>query len=351
MFIQHSKPSIGKEEVKAVNSVLKSGYISSGKLTRSFEERFARFIGAHFAVATNSGTSALHLALLALKIKPQDEVIIPSYVCTAVLNAVNYVGATAKVADINISDFNINAESVRGLVSRKTKAIIVPHMFGMAADMDELLKLNIPIIEDCALSLGTTYRGKKVGSFGRLSVFSFYATKMMTTAEGGMVVTTNSNLYNYVSDLKEYDHKEFYRLRYNYKMSDLAAALGLAQLSRLKEFISRRQKIAKMYNIGLRDLGIRLPYPKDYKAHTYFRYVIRTGRSSESIIKKLNQLGIEAKRPLFRPLHLYLGLNKKQYPETEEVYRTAVSLPIYPELTDSQVRFVITSVKKALHDH
>lgn len=348
MKIPHSKPTIGKEEIRAVNSVLRSSYLSSGALTKKLEEEFARFIGMPFAVATNSGTSALHLALLGLKIGPDDEVIIPSYVCTAVLNAVHYVGAIPKIADINSDDFNIRAICAKRLISRRTKAIIVPHMFGLAADMDALLKLGIPIIEDCALSLGSTYKGRKIGSFGKISVFSFYATKMMTTAEGGMLLVKDHAIHAVISDLKDYDHKERYRVRYNYKMSDYAAALGLVQLGKLETFISRRQKIAKRYNIALNDLNMRLPYPTDFKAHTYFRYVIRTDNDAVILIKRLNKFGIEAKRPLFRPLHHYLALNKKSYPITEEVYRTAVSLPIYPDLKDNQIQFIIAKTKQAV---
>lgn len=349
-MIPHSKPTINQEEISVLSRVLKSGFISQGRLTAEFEERFRKYIGVRYAVATNSGTSALHLALLALKIKPQEEVIIPSYVCAAVLNAVNYIGAVPKIADISSEDFNINIGSVKKKISRRTKTIIVPHMFGVAADMDGLLKLGIPVIEDCALSVGAAYKNRKAGSFGLISVYSFYATKMLTTAEGGMLLTNGRHIWNAVLGLRDYDNKEDYKIRYNYKMSDVAAAMGLAQLKRLSLFISRRQKIAQMYNKSLDGLGIQLPYPAQHKTHTYFRYIIRTDRNAGDIISRLNRSGIEAKKPVFKPLHTYLGLSDRDYPVTSQVYRTAVSLPIYPGLSDRQARFIIDKVKQVLRD-
>lgn len=347
-MISHSKPTIKKEEIEAVSNVLRQGFISQGPLVRQFEEKFCKFMASHYAQATNSGTSALHLALLALKIKPADEIIIPSFVCTAVLNAVNYLRAIPKLVDINAHDFNINPESVENNISSRTKAIIVPHMFGEAADMTALLKFRIPIIEDCALSPGATFKNKKVGSFGLISIFSFYATKMMSTAEGGMVVTHDRAIYSFIADLTDYDNKQVYRVRYNYKMNELAAAMGIEQLKKLKSFILHRQKIAAMYNNGLADLGIKLPSSNNDKAHTYFRYIIRIPEKADVLITKLNQVSIEAKKPIFKPLHNYLGLKDQDYPVTSQVYKTALSLPIYPSLTDRQVKFIITKVRQVL---
>jgi perosamine synthetase len=348
MIIPHSKPSISEEEIAAVHSVLESGFIAEGRLVREFENKFRKYIGVRYALSTNSGTSALHLALLALKIKPEDEVIIPSYVCTAVLNAVNYVGAVARIADINRDDFNISAASAKQKISRRTRAIIVPHMFGMPADMDALKALGLPIIEDCALSVGAAYKDRKVGSFGLVSIFSFYATKVLTCAEGGMLLTNAKLICAAVSDLKDYDNRERYRVRYNYKMSDFAAALGLTQLKRLDEFVSRRQKIAAQYNKGLADLGVRLPLSTVDKIHIYFRYIICYQNKADMLINALKRLGIEAKKPIYKPLHIYLNLSNKAYPAATDIYKSAVSLPIYPGLKDGQVKSIIAKVKKAL---
>jgi dTDP-4-amino-4,6-dideoxygalactose transaminase len=347
-MIPHSKPTIGIEEINAVRAVLRKGYISQGPAVRRLEQGFGRYISRRYAVAVNSATSALHLALLALRIKPGDEVILPSYVCTAVLNAINYVGARAIIADINPQDFNLDPKSCRSKITRRTKAIILPHMFGLAAEIDKILGFGVPVIEDCALSVGATYRNKKVGSFGIISVFSFYATKVMTTAEGGMLLTDDKNIFATALDLRDYDHKERYRVRYNYKMSDLAAAVGLAQLNKLDNFISRRQRLAQFYNKNLKDLDIQLPVSGKERRHIYFRYVIRTRLRAQALMRKFSRLGIECKRPLFRPLHIYLRLKNKDYPGATQAYKEAVSLPIYPDLKGSQAQFVISGVRKAL---
>ncbi|MBI4707528.1 MAG: DegT/DnrJ/EryC1/StrS family aminotransferase [Candidatus Omnitrophica bacterium] len=349
-MIPHSKPSINFREIKFLNSVLKSGFIAEGKLTGKFEQGLADFIGMRFATAVNSGTSGLHLALLALKIRKGDEVIIPSYVCTAVLNAVNYTGATVKIVDIDPESFNICRFAVKEALTNKTKAIIVPHMFGLAADLRELLKLGVPVIEDCAMAVGATYKGQNIGSFGVISVFSFYATKMLTTAEGGMILTNDKKVSDFVRDLKDYDNKPDYHLRFNYKMNDLAAAMGLEQLKKIPEFISRRQRIAKMYNKSFADSGLILPLPVQNKEHVYFRYVIRSKNSADVLVEKLQKSGIEAKKPVFRPLHQYLRFKSSDFPSTNEVFKNTISLPIYPELSSQKARHIITKTLKAIVD-
>lgn len=322
--------------------------LAQGRRVEKLELDLAGFIGARFAVALNSGTSALHLALLALKIKPGDEVVTSSYVCTGVLNAINYTGAKVKLADINPDDFNISVDSVKRAISRKTKVIIVPHMFGLAADMDGLRKFGIPLLEDCALSVGATYKGRQVGSFGCAAVFSFYATKMLATAEGGALVTNNREINSFARDRRDYDNKDSYEVRFNYKLNDIQAAMGIQQLKGLRSFISHRQKIAAMYNNSLSDLGIRLALTAAKRTHVYFRYCIRGRDSSDNIIKKLRAFGIEAKKPVFKPLHNYLGLSDKEYPVTAQVYKTVVSLPIYPLLKEAQARFIIDKVRSVL---
>ncbi len=347
MLIHHSKPTIDKQETKAVSLVLKSGHLAQGKIVRQFEEAFARSTGCRFALALNSGTAALHLALLGLKIAPGDEIILPSYVCTAVLNVIYYLGAVPRIADIKRDDFNIDPKSVAKLISPKTKALIVPHMFGLAADMDALRKFSIPIVEDCALSTGATYNKRKVGSFGKVSVFSFYATKMMTTGEGGMLLTNDKAVFSQALDLRDYDNKESYQLRFNYKMSDLAASIGLIQLKKLPKFIIHRQKIAQRYNKTLSGLPIQLPIQGGKRMHTYYRYVVGV-KDLSSVIGQLMAYGIEAKRPVYKPLHHYLKLDFKDYPVTQEVYSSALSLPIYPDMSVLSVNKVSLKLRKIL---
>ncbi len=345
-MINHSRPTISKHEITAVIKVLRSGYLANGPICQKFERSFSRFIGVKESVAVTSGTAALHLALLALNVGAGDEVIIPSFVCAAVLNAVNYTGAKARLADIELEDFNLSLDDVTRRLSKKTKAIILPHIFGKPADIRNFLKLGIPIIENCAQGVGAKLRGKRIGSFGTLSTFSFYATKVLTTGYGGMVCSNNSTYIKRIKDIIVPDEREDYKVRYNYKMSDISAALGLSQLKRLRFFIAKRRRLAKAYDeILSSSKEIVLP---SGDGHIYFRYVIRIRGDIKKIIKGLAKRGIEAKRPVFKPLHQYLGFKKSEYPKAEAAYNSAISLPIYPTLSEGEARFIARATVEAV---
>jgi dTDP-4-amino-4,6-dideoxygalactose transaminase len=296
------------------------------------------------SVAVSSGTAAIHLSLLALAIGKGDEVIIPSYVCTALLNAVRYVCATPVLADINPATFNMDVADARKKITPRTKAVILPHMFGLPADIDEFLSLKIPIIEDCAMSLGGGYKDALTGSFGTLSVFSFYATKMIATGEGGMVLSRRSDLIDRIRDLRDYDEKPDDIIRYNYKMTDLQAALGVSQLKKLPAFIHRRRQIAGLYNICAKALGVASPSDLEERDYIYYRYVILVDQPDE-FIAGMKKCGIDCRKPVFRPLHRYLGLTG--FPSTDKVWERAVSIPLYPSLTDDEA-FNITEHMKSL---
>jgi perosamine synthetase len=346
--INHSKPTISDTDIKAISKVLKSNYVASGRATKDFQDRFAKLIGVNSAIATNSGTSALHLALLALRVKENDEVVIPSYVCSAVLNAVLYVGARPKIADINPNDFNLNIEDTKKKISQNTKAIILPHMFGKPADIKAFLKLGIPLIENCAHSLGARYKGKPVGCFGDASIFSFYATKMITTGYGGMICSNNKHLIRKMADLINVDERDNYDVRFNYRMSDLMAALGLNQLRKLNSFIAKRREIAKFYDKNLSSSDIKAPLDEEGN-HVYFRYVIRINSGIDKVISTLKKKGIEIKKPVFKPLHHYLELDKQGFPNTEAVFNSAVSLPLYPTLKKAEAKFIVESLIKVIY--
>lgn len=344
--IRHSRPTIDDRDIASVKQTLRSGYIGNGPICKKFERDFSKYIGVRQSVATNSGTAALHLALLVLGIGPKDEVIIPSFVCTAVLNAVNFVGAKAKLADIELDDFNLSFDDAKKRLSKKTKAIILPHMFGKSADIHNFLKIGIPIIENCAQSVGAKLHGKRIGSFGALSIFSFYATKMLTTGYGGMVCSNNSLYIKRIKDFIDTDERQDYKVRYNYKMSDIAAALGLSQLDKLSSFIVKRRKLARIYGEILSN-SKRILLPSS-EGHIYFRYVIRVRGDIKKIIKELTRKGIEAKRPVFKPLHQYLSLNGSDYPNTEVAYNSAISLPIYPLLGEGEAGVIARATLKAV---
>lgn len=332
--IPHSRPFLADDLEAAAREITATGMIGPGRHVARFEAEMALLHKAPGAVATNSGTAALHLALLALDAGPGDEVILPSYVCTAVLNAVRYVGAQPVLADICEDTFNIAPASVRRCITPRTRAIIVPHMFGVPADIAALQQFDVPIIEDCAQSLGATVGDVLTGSMGDFAVFSFYATKVITTGEGGMVLARRLEHVERMRDLRDYDEKSDYVPRYSYHMSNLAAAIGYRQLRRLPEFIQRRRSLARFYNEQLSGGTWRLP--QHPPGSICYRYVVQVDHL-EQRIEAFAEAGIQAKRPVFEPLHRYIG---GDLPVTEHVYRTALSLPLYPALTDADAEYV-----------
>jgi len=345
-MIPHSRPTIDETDILAVASVLRSGNIAQGSVIEKFEQELAGYIGVKGGVATSSGTAALHLALLALDITGKDTVALPSYVCTAVLNAVHYVGSSPLLIDIHPDTFNMDVEDLKRRLTPQVKAIIIPHTFGLAADLEEIMALGIPVIEDCAQSIGATYRNKLTGSFGNMSIFSFYATKMITTGEGGMVVSNSEEFLGKIRDLRDYDNRENYVTRYNYKMTDFQASLGLSQLKKLNHFIAIRRKIAQRYNIEFKNLcSLPVNHGNDSK-HIYYRYTIKLRRDVESFLKLSKEKGINCERPVFKPLHRYMNLSG--FTNTDSVWEKAVSIPIYPALTEKNMNTIIEFVKEAI---
>ena len=351
-MIPHSRPTLDKDDIKEVVKVIQSGQIAQGEVVRKFEKKLSRFIGVKDAVAVSSGSAALHLSLLVLGIGKEDEVILPTYLCTAPLNAIRYVGADPVLCDINLMDFNIDVEEVKDKINKKTKAIIVPHIFGTPCQIDELQGFGIPIIEDCAHSIGAKYKGRRVGSFGKVSIFSFYATKMLTTGEGGMILSNSQKILNKIRDLRDYDEKKDYKVRYNYKLSDIQAGLGCSQLSKIPTFISKRKKIASVYNKEFERCDFKLPSvlgrhkcrPYKDRESVFYRYVIRVKGNVTKGLNELRRRGIVCRRPIFKPLHRYLKVGG--FKNSEEVYNSAISIPIYPSLADEEIRKVVAEVKE-----
>lgn len=340
--IPHSRPTIGKKEIDAVSKVIASGQIAQGREVEAFENEFAGRIGAKYAAAVSSGTAALHLALMALGVSPGDEVIIPSYVCTALLNAVNYIGATPVMADIDPDTLNIDPEDVARRISPSTNAIIVPHMFGLMADMEQLNGFGIPLIEDCAQAVGARSGNDMAGSLGAVGIFSFYATKMMSCGEGGMVVSDSKAVIDRVRQSREYDNRATYSVSYNYKMTDIQAAMGRQQLKSLDNFIVRRRKIAGLYKHTFGNLEIKLPHHD--AQHVYYRYIILAESGVEDWIKHMKGEDVSCAKPVYKPLHHYLGSD--DCPHADLVYHQALSIPIYPTLSDNDIDRIITAVSK-----
>jgi perosamine synthetase len=332
--IPHSRPTIGPEDIGAVTEVMRSGQLAQGERVRQFEEHLASYLGRRGGVATSSGTSALHLALLTLGLGAGDEVVLPSYTCVALLHAVRYVGASPRLVDIEPEGYNLCPREVRRHLTNRVKAILVPHMFGMAADLAPLASLGIPLIEDCAQALGGTYRGRPVGSVGITTVCSFYATKMLTTGEGGMLLSDSDVILQRARDLRDYDERASLETRFNYKMTDMQAALGLSQLGRLPAFLERRRALASRYAATLSSLPVALPPARPDRTDVFYRYVIGV-RDAGRLTRQLNRRGIQCRAPVFRPLHDYL--EQEGFPRAEAAMRTAVSMPLYPSLAEEEV--------------
>ena len=344
-MIPHSRPTLDRDDFDSVLQVLKSGQIVQGEQAAKFEENVSSLIGVKGGAAVSSGTAALHLSLISLGVGKGDDVILPGFVCTAPLNAINYVGATPVIAEVDPLTFNIDVKDLQKRITKRTKAVIVPHMFGLPSDMEDIASLGIPIIEDCAHSLGSRYKNNYTGSFGMLSIFSFYATKVIAAGEGGMVLSNSGGLLETIRDLRDYDKKDNYIVRYNYKMTDIQAALGIAQLKKLSLFIQKRKGIADKYGGIFDDLSIPAPFvPKDRK-HIFYRYVVLL-ENAELFMESMMKRGVACTRPVFKPLHRYLGLSG--YATTDLVWERAVSIPIYPSLTDEEVGLITDSMKLAL---
>lgn len=341
MIIPHSKPSLTLKDHRCLHDIFQTKMIAQHQFVRQFEKNFSTYHSLKDAVALNSGTAALHLALLALDVQQGDEVIIPSYVCTALLNAVHYTQAKPVIVDVLRTDGNICPAAVKQALTSKTKAVIVPHMFGIPADIRPIKNMGVPIIEDCAQALGSEYRDKKIGQFGTISIFSFYATKVITTGEGGMLAANNTKLINRVRDLRDYDNKPTYRVRFNYKLTDLQAKLGLNQFSRLDTFLKKRRAVAKKYDKAFLTLPVERPQIDSAKKHIDYRYIIRVEKKS-ALLKFLQGKGIQACSPVFRPLHACA--QSSACPQTTQLMRTEISLPIYPDLTAKETRHIIQQV-------
>lgn len=324
-MIPHSKPCIGQEEIEAVARVLHTGRIAQGAEVEAFEAECAAFAGRGHAVAVNSGTAALHLALLALGIRQDDPVAFPSYACAALAQAVAWQGAKPVLCDIG-HDYNLAPAAVPAGV----RAIIVPHLFGAPA----ALPVHENLIEDVAQSFGGP-----TGRVAKVAMTSFYATKLLTTGEGGMLLTDDAALAEEARDRRDYDNRDDFKVRYAYKMTDFQAAMGRVQLKRLKEFIRIRREIAQQYREAFQALPLRIPNHPD---HVYFRYVVATARR-DALEAFLQEHGIEAKRPIHRPAHHSLG---GAFPETEKAHHECLSIPIYPAMTSQEVRNVIEWIVK-----
>ena len=363
-FIPVAEPSITQKEIDYVMDAVKSGWVSSiGEYISRFEQSFAEYIGVKYALTTSNGTTALHLALVSLGIKEGDEVIIPDLTFVATANAVAYTGAKPVMADVDPETWCIDPEDVKKKITPKTKAIIPVHLYGHPANMDPIMEIaeeyNLFVIEDCAEAHGAEYKGRKVGSIGNCGVFSFYGNKIITTGEGGMITTNDENLYQKAKHLrdhamskeKRYWHTE---IGFNYRMTNIQAALGLAQLERIEEIIQKKRQIFTWYKEGLKNLeGIRLNPEKEWARNVFWMVCFVSEVFDEikrdEFMKKLRGQGIDT-RPFFYPCS-FMPMYKKARlinPVSYEISTKELNLPSGYNLKEEEVEFICRNIQNIL---
>ncbi|MFN6036854.1 MAG: aminotransferase class I/II-fold pyridoxal phosphate-dependent enzyme [Bacteroidota bacterium] len=339
-------PLLNGNELAYVTECIKTGWISSqGSFVKKFEKNFGEYTGCQNALAVSNGTVAIHLALEALGVGPGDEIIVPDITFAASINAVIYCGATPVLADVDPETWTLSATEIESLITPKTKGIMPVHLYGHPCDMDPIMELakkhHLLVIEDCAEALGTLYKGKHVGTFGDAGTFSFFGNKTITTGEGGMVIFRDEKILNHATVLRDHGMSKTKRywhefIGFNYRLTNLQAAIGVAQMERLDDFVNAKRNIASVYDSGLKKLdGITIPPNKDWAYNGYWLYTFLVdenfGVSRDELIDKMMKNGVET-RPLFFPLHvmppyqIYIRSGQK-FPVSERLSKYGISLP------------------------
>ncbi|MFH1439840.1 MAG: DegT/DnrJ/EryC1/StrS family aminotransferase [Candidatus Woesearchaeota archaeon] len=360
-----AKPNLKGNELRYVTECINTGWISSaGKFVEEFESKFADFCGVKHGISCCNGTVAIHLALLAVGIKEGDEVIIPNYTFAATANAILYCGAKPILIDAEKDTWCINPKLIKDKITKNTKAIIPVHIYGHPCNMDPIMEIakenNLFVIEDCAEAHGAEYKSKdgtwrQVGSIGNIGCFSFYGNKIISTGEGGMCTTNNEKLADKMRLLKDHGMKKGKRywhdiIGYNYRLTNIQAAVGLAQLEKIDEFIEKRIKIAKKYNELLKDVkGIILPPEKEWAKNVFWLYCILINDfpiSRDELIIKLKENGIDS-RKFFYPLNIMQPYkDDSSYPISKIISEKGICLPTYCELSEDGIEKIVECIKK-----
>jgi len=356
------EPDLSGNEMEYLKRCIQSGWISSkGEFIQQFEEKFSAYCGRRYGIATCNGTVALHLSLLALGIGVGDEVIVPALTWISPVNVVTYTGAIPVFADVDMKTWNISSSEIENRITDKTKAVIMVHLYGHPCDMDKIMeiskKYSIYIIEDAAEAHGAEYKGKKVGSFGDIACFSFYGNKLITTGEGGMCITDDKVWSDKMRILRDHGQdplRKFWHniIGYNYRMTNMQAAIGLAQMERIDSFVCKKRHIAKVYHELLKDVnGIQLPPEESWAKSIFWLYCISIKDESrkhcrDKFVKMLNDAGIET-RQVFYPVYKMPPYQRGVVlPNSEKISESAFSLPSGTKLIDDDLVAVTNRVKE-----
>jgi len=357
-----AEPDLSNEELKNVIDAVKSGWISSqGEYVSKFEREFAEYCGAKYGISTFNGTTALHLALKAIGVENGDEVIVPDLTFIATANTVKYCNAKPVFVDSHPEYWCMDPEEIEKRITKKTKAIIPVHLYGHPCDMDAIIDIarnhDIYVIEDAAEAHGAEYKGKRVGSMGDIGCFSFYGNKIVTTGEGGMCTTNNEELAEKMNLLKNHgmdpERRYWYNtIGYNYRMTNLQAAVGVAQLNKIEKFIEIKRKNAELYNSLLEGIDGMTPPPEmPWAKNVYWMYSVlideeKFGIDRDKLMKELEKEGIET-RPFFYPMHtLPPHLRNEKYPVAEFLSKRGINLPSAVTLKREEVEYICQKIKE-----
>ena len=363
-LIKVNAPYVGEDEIQEVSKVIKSGMLAHGSVVEEFEREFAKYLGVPYLLTVSNGTIALYVALKALGVGRGDEVIVPDFTFFATASTVVLAGATPVFADIDLETYTLDPASVEKLITDRTKAIIVVHLYGHPASMDEILQIagehGLYVVEDCAQSHGAEYRGLKTGGIGDVGAFSFYATKNLTMGEGGAISTRSRDIADFVRLYRNHGQTKRYHheiIGWNFRITNIQAAIGLQQLRKLDRMNSRRREIAKFYRDELSNIdSLRLPIEKPWAKHVYHQFTVwvEGSGSRDRLAEYLRRHNVQVGIHYPKPLHAQPALcqySREPCPNAESASAHVLSLPMHPGLRDEEVLTVAGLVKRFFTEH
>lgn len=353
-MIPSYKPTIVRKDLEYVLNCLITEHLEEGQLTREFEKAVSHYLNIKHSMATNSFTSAMHLALLALDITLNDEIILSAYSNPETLNAINYIGAKPVLVDIEMDTYNLDFQLVQKKITKNTKVVILNHNFGIPAEIDNFLGLEIPLVEDCSFAFGAEYNSsvekaiRLTGTFGLISVFSFDTNTIFTSGNGGMLLSNSRDLILKAKKFKfnPFNVTDDSTLQYDYRIADISAALGLSQLKIIKKLLERRLELANYYNERLNKTKYKIYKEITNRKNVYSKYTVLLEGNQEKTLKYLRQYKIDVQQPIINPIYKIFDPEGKEFPNAFHCYNKLIELPIYPSLKNKEIEKIVTTLLK-----